>query len=178
MATKPNVDDLREVGDVQLTYKWNLIFQTLPNKLSGIDSQTLNTRCTTTDYPKAPADNPSVTVRGATANYNGNQRLAGSITLNFFEDVKATIRKFINDWRKACRDPITGVQSKKSDIECTITLETLDNEDNPNWTIKLTGCIYKDSSIGNLEAGSSSGVMNPSLTIDYDYFVENDGNGN
>lgn len=177
MSTRPTIDDVREIGDVQQTYKWNMIFTELPKKGTYPSKEALNVRCTTTEIPTAQIDNVSITTHGHTVHQSGNLHYNGTLTMNFIEDITNTMRKFLKEWRENTRQTITGKGSKKSDIEATITLETLDNEDTPNWTIVLTGCQYRNSPLGGLESGTSSNAMAPGLTVAYDYFEDNEASG-
>ena len=167
---KLSLEEVRSIGNPQNTYNWNLKI-TQPPALVPIATD-LNVRCTTSELPVVASENPGITIRSHEVKFNGVQKLAGTLTLNFFEDDLATIRTFIRDWRVAQRDPLTGKQAKKDDIEAVFTLETLDNDDNANWTIDLIGCMYNNSNFGGLESGSSAGMMQPTLTIDYDYPIE------
>lgn len=173
MAPRPTIENLRQVGDYQSLFRWNLIFSAKPSGVPGLaDTDALNFRCESTDLPKLSDSKMEINIRGHKVYQPGIHNYSGSITLNFAETVDSTIKKFIKAWRDAKWAVRTGqAAAPVSALKGVITLHQLNNQDVAVWEYKLHGVMIEDYELGQLD-GQSSDIQRPSMTVSYDYFED------
>ncbi len=166
----PTHENIRKAGDVQVTYKFNMNIIKFPKigKYPSFDD--VNIRCETTTVPKKSTENISYTLHGHEVTQNGMAKYSGTIQLQFIETIDNKIKDFIHEWVEASHETITGKSHLKSELEAIIQLQMLGTDLSPIYTYTLTGCIYEDHEMPNLD-GASSEAYKPSLTIHYDYYV-------
>lgn len=170
---RPSIEQIRSVADFQANYRWNLTFATFPAAVDGAPSaQDLNLRCETSEIPKSTNQKIQVSIRGHKVNQPGIQEYQGTINFTFVETVDNKIKAFMKAWREACWATKTGVWAgTKAQLQATVLIEQLDNQDNAVWQYKLVGCFLEDYDLGQLAADGSD-VQRPSMTLAYDYFED------
>lgn len=170
---KISIDELRALPDYAQVTKWNLDFVTLPGvgPLAFPISNALNLRAESIEVPKASNQKFEVMTRGHKVMQSGILDYGNTINITFTETVDSTIFKLVKAWRDMCWAPRTGRSFSKADLEATILLTLLDNQDVARAKYTLYGCIYEADDMGTLD-GSTSDAMKPSLTLSFDFFVD------
>jgi len=169
---KPSVDQLRTLGTIATDFRWNMSFATFPNAITPPSNTEINLRCTSSDIPHAtPENGQKVTVRGLTILEPATFDYSGTITFTFYETVDNFMSLFMKSWRDATWDSNTGVASNKVDLQCTINLTRLDNQDNQIWLYTLIGAQLADPVFGD-DLKSEKGMILPKMSIKYDRFTD------
>jgi hypothetical protein len=169
--SRPNINEIRQIGQFATYHRWNIQFTKLPNG-SNISSDQLNLRALTSDVPGYTIENSEIMIRGHKVNQPSIKTYNGTVTMTFVEGVDAKILEFLANWAAQQWDPETGVQGQKQDYEAEIVMFQLNQQDEVIWTYKLIGCHIDGREIGGSLDGSNTDVIRPSVTIHYDYFVE------
>lgn len=170
--SRPSVSQLRALGQLALSFRWEIDFTKFPTAVSapGIDSAGLNIRCESTTMPKAKPNLVTNNIRGHKTAYNGITEYNGNIELSFIETVDHLVGNFLSQWREVSYNMDSGTQSNKADCEATITLYLLDNQDNPKRKFILTGCLLEDYTPGAVD--NNNDLIKPKITVHYDMFKE------
>lgn len=170
---KVTIDQLRSLPDYAQVTKWDVTFITLPvlGPFGFPLSETLNVRCESIEIPKASNQKFEVMIRGHKTLHSGILDYGNTITLTFVETVDNTIALFVKAWREACWASRTGRALSKKDLEATIMISQLDNQDNIRFQHTLYGAFYESDDFGSLD-GSTSDAIKPSLTLSYDFYTD------
>lgn len=168
---RPDINNIRSVGEPQTLYRWNMVLVTPPSVISAPSTEDLNVRCVSTTLPKSTNNDAPLTIRGHTVETIGKQTYERRITLIFVETVDNIIAQFFSDWRQAVWKDITGVSEDKKDVEAVIKLERLNNKDEAVWEYVMTGCFPKDFTLPQLVEESDE-HFKPEIILSYDYFRE------
>jgi hypothetical protein len=167
---KPSIDDVRALGEVHSLYRWNMYFITFPSAVAAPPTrEEMNRRCATTTRPKVTFNDTLVNMRGHTVEQQGKMTYERRITLQMLETVDVKVAQFLSDWRQAAWQDGTGVSADKKDLEASIKLELLDNQDNPTWEYVLTGVILKDMTLMQLLEESDE-IDRPEIILGYDFY--------
>jgi hypothetical protein len=173
MGTKPTIENIRATTGVQLLHNWKMNVVKFPNVGTYPDPDEIFWKCTSTGIPKVSSPTVPITSRGHTVHFpSGIKKYSETMEFTFYEDETGTIRDFIKQLSEASSETITGKGNKKAEIEFGLELVTLNNVDADNYRVEMIGCQYEDSNIGSLSAGTSPENMNPTLTIKYDYYID------
>jgi len=169
---RPSVSQLRALGQLALSHRWEIDFTKFPTAVTspGIDSSGMNIRCESTTMPKATANLVENNIRGHEVAYHGITKYNGSIELTFIETVGHEVGNFLTQWREVSYNVDSGMQSNKDEVEATITLYLLDNQDNPKKKFTLTGALLEDYTPGAVD--NENNLVKPKITLHYDLFVE------
>lgn len=169
---RPNISQLRNVGDYTQLYRWNLIFSSLP--AAGIAGapliEDLNLRCESTTLPKTTNQPIEQNIRGHKTKSAGIMNYEGTIVLTFIETTDNLIHNFLKGWRELIWSTRTGTSVDKSDYEAEIIIQRLNNQDNAIWQYTMYGCWLEDYDDGGTLDGSTSDSLKPAMTISYDFF--------
>jgi len=166
---KPNIDQIRGVGDFATTVHWDLAFDKFPEIGSYPDTQDVNLRCASSNVPTSSVEPVTAAIRGHQVHQPGLVKYS-TLDLHFIETVDNVICNFLSQWREACYQTGTGAQGEKSQVEATIRLTRLNRQDEGIWAYVLTGCILTDVKFNEL--ASENGLFMPDLSITYDYFKD------
>lgn len=171
---KISIDQLRSLPDYAQTTKWNVVFVTLPavGALGFPLSEQLNLRTESIQQPKGTNQKFEVQIRGHKTMHSGILDYGNTFTINFTETVDSMIYKLIKAWRELCWSSRQGKAFPKKDLEATIMIELLDNQDNVRARTTYYGCIYEDADLPDLD-GSTSDAQRPTLTLSFDFFIDN-----
>lgn len=172
---RPTIEEIRGVGDFATLYQWSLNFVTFPTRVGeGGSYPTLeeaNLRCESADLPKATSQKITAEIRGHKVHSPGIQEYSGSFALTFIETIDNKISLFLKAWREACWQVRTGIQGTKQEVECQISIERMNRNNEPIWTYNLFGCFLEDYEVGTLD-GATSDFFKPAMTVSFDYFEE------
>jgi hypothetical protein len=168
------IDQLRALPDYAQVTKWDITFLQLPavGAVGFPASEDINLRCETVETPKATNQKFPVELRGHRTFHSGIMDYGNVMNLTFTETVDNFTFLFVKAWRELCWASRTGSAFPKSDLEATILLTLLDNEDNARASWKIYGAFYEADDFGTLD-GSTSDAIRPSLTLSYDFYVDN-----
>lgn len=179
--TRPSITDVRGIQNFATVYQWNVMFSTLPKKVSTTaltsnNGEPLNFRCESTELPKLTNESMIVSIRGHKIKQSGIHTYSNILTLIFVETVDNMISQFLHDWREACWEAKTGVQQTKQDIQAVMELHRLNSVDKEIWKYKMTGVYLEDFDLGQLD-GVTSEAFKPSIVLSYDYFEDGENPG-
>lgn len=169
---RPNIEEVRNLGDFQTVFNWEVTFSTIPKDLSGDFGKyrnELNARAQTASLPSKQNPTIPVTLHGFKTNQPGFTEFEGTLELTFVEGINAVIQKFFQAWQDLNFDMDTGKQATKPNREALIVLTPLDNENKATRTYEIIGCWCENFVPGNLD-GAAQDTLKPSATIRYDYF--------
>jgi len=171
--SKVTIDQLRSLPDFAQVTKWDLTFITLPvlGPLGFPLSEQLNVRCESIEVPKTTNQKFDVMVRGHKVVNSGILDYGNTMTVTFVETVDNTIFNFVKAWREACWASRTGRALSKKDLEATIMITLLDNQDNARAKYTVYGAFLESADFGTLD-GSTSDAQKPSITLAYDFYVD------
>lgn len=166
----PSHEQVRQIGDVQTTYKFNLKMVTPPKTgTAGVTSDDLNLRCKSMPAPEKDIEPIKVTLHGFDIHQSGRGVYQDSIDIVFVETVNNKIKKFFRAWREACNKVISGAGNLKTQTEAKFKLEMLGTLNEPIWECELTGCLYRGGNIGTFD-GASNDALELTLKLGFDYF--------
>jgi len=174
MAKRPTIAEVRGLGDFMVSNLW-VVTVTPPPLLGGLGFDKINLQAVSFEIPKRSGNSLEINIRGAKVKQPGDYDYSGQVTLTLAEtENDALAHKLIRTWREVIIETNTNAQSKKSDIEATVTVQRLNRQNKaiPNsdtgWI--LYGVFLEDYELGDLtDAGD---VIQPTMTLSYDYFTE------
>lgn len=168
--SRPSMDQVRNTGDYQTVYQWNMIFASFPNIGSYPSTESLNLRCESADLPQQTNQKIDVNIRGHITHRPGQPNYAGTLVLTFVETVDNAVKNLINEWKEAIWETQTGVQGSFEDVQGSLILQQLDRQDSPVYEYTLIGVFLEDFALGTLS--SENEFQRPTVTISYDYYKE------
>lgn len=170
---RPSIDQVRSVADFTNIFRWNLAFAKFPSAVaSPPNSEDLNLRCESAELPRLTGQTIVQNIRGHQVRQSGIYNYTDSLTLTFVETVDNAIHQFLKDWREATWETKTGIAQPKSDLEAIITLQRLNNQDEPIWEYKLVGAFLQDFDFGGTLDGITSESLKPQMILSYDFFED------
>ena len=167
------IDQLRALPDYAQVTKWDINFVTLPGvgAFGFPVSDELNFRCESVELPKATNQKYEVQTRGHKTFHSGILDYGNSFTITFTETVDSAIFNFVKAWRELIWSSRQGQAFSKSDIEATILITMLDNQDNARAKYTVFGCFLEDYDFGTVD-GATSDAIKPTMTLSFDFFVD------
>ena len=170
---RPSIEQIRGVGDFQMVHRWNMRFASFP--VLGIAgaplTEDLNIRCESATIPKVTTQSIEINLRGHKVKQPGISNYDNIWTLTFLETVDNIVRLFFKGWRESIWQTRTGISADKEELEATVILEQLNNQDDTIWQYTLFGGYLEDSDFGTLD-GATSDAQRPSFTLSYDFFED------
>jgi hypothetical protein len=168
-----SIDQLRALPDYAQVTRWDVTFLQLPavGALGFPVVDDINLRCESVETPKATNQKFEVQTRGHKTLHSGIMDYGNSMVLTFTETVDNFTFNFVKAWRELCWSSRQGQAFPKADLEATILLTMLDNEDNARAAWKIYGAFYEADDFGTLD-GSTSDAIRPTLTLSYDFYVD------
>ena len=171
---RPNIENLRNLGDVTQAHRWGVSFVKFPQVCSGFTSEAINFRAESITIPKLNTPKQDLKIRGTNIKTEGQGEYEGEITLTCVETVDSTITDFVAQWREGSwsqNDQGGGLTRPEEELFATILLTLLNNQDQPRWFYKLFYCKLAGAEPG-ADPGAEAEPFKPALTISYDYFNE------
>lgn len=169
---RPTIGQIRGVGDFQTVHRWNMRFASFPLIGAGLATpvaEDLNLRCESATVPKLTTQSIEINIRGHKVKQPGISNYDNVWTLTFVETVDTKIRSFFKGWRESIWQTRTGITADKADLEATVILEQLNNQDDTVWQYTLFGVYLEDGDFGSLD-GATSDAQKPNFTLSYDFF--------
>jgi len=167
-----SIDQLRNMGNVAVPYRWTLTFTNLPAGLNTFSSADLNVRCESVELPKlSSAGKIEVRVRGNKVLQQGIMEYSNTISLVFYETEDSIVHDFLRSWRELVWKSRSGVQVSKEDYEANVQITRLNHADEGIWKYNLHGCFLEDFDLGMLD-GSTSDAMRTTLVLSFDFFTD------
>lgn len=175
MATRrPNLENLRSLGNFTQAFRWVVEFEKLPSALSSYEGgDGINFRAESSGIPKLNPQSSEVVIRGHKVKQPGIGEYENTITLTLIETVDNFVSNFIRQWRELCwqtEGGSTGITQSKEDVEGTLILTRLNNVDDPIWQYKLFGVFMETGEMGQDLDASTPDPFKPALTLSFDYF--------
>lgn len=170
---KISIDQLRSLPDYAQVTKWDITFITLPavGPLGLLVGEALNLRCESVEIPKHTNQKFEVMIRGHKTLQPGLIDYGNSMTLTFTETVDNVLLKLVKGWRELIWSSRQGRTFPKKDLEGTLLITMLDNQDNIRAKYTVYGCFLESDDFGTLD-GSTSDAIKPSITLSFDYYVD------
>lgn len=174
---RPSVANLRGLGNWSQTFRWSVQFVSLPSGLDGgiMTAEDINFRAESMSVPEKEIETTEIMIRGNRIRQEGIGNYVSPITLTLVETIEPKVLMFLNAWQELAwktRGGSPGTTSYKKNIECTIRLYHLDNEDQPFYSYILYGCQIANATKGELDAQNAD-PLKPQLSIAYDFFETN-----
>ncbi len=168
-----SIDQLRSLVDYAQVTKWDINFVTLPavGGLGALASDDLNFRTESVVLPKATNQKFEVQTRGHKTLHPGIIDYGNTFDIVFTETVDNKIFNFVKAWRELLWSSRQGSSLPKSDLEATILITLLDNQDVARAKYSVFGCFLEDYDFGTLD-GATSDAIKPSITLSFDLFVD------
>ena len=166
----PSLNQIRNLGSLQKSYRYKVLFAKLPAVVTGIDVNALNLLAETSELPRSTHEKITISLHGMQFHETGRSIAAGTITMTFRETESPLVRDLVAQWEKGIFDLQSGVASDKSGSEAIIVIQQLDSNDNPTMTYRLEGCFLEEADLGSLEGGSSETQV-ITLSISYDNYT-------
>lgn len=174
MATlRPNILNLRSLGQVTQLFRWTVEFDTVPAALNAWKGDAINFRAESVSLPKLTSASTELTIRGHKLKFPGIGDYENTITLTCVETIDNNISNFIRNWRELCwqtDNGSTGITQNKEDLEAKLIITRLNNKDEPIWMYTLFGCYLETGDPGSDLDGTTADPLKPVLTISFDYF--------
>jgi hypothetical protein len=167
---KPSIDDLRTINSWASSYNWSLSFIQFPSGILSVDPKGLDIRCASAEQPICSIPDVRLGMKGFEI-YMPGARQYNPLTLSFQESEDNFISNFIRDWKLLCFNPQTGVQQPKYLLEAIVRLARLSRLGNEIYEYILIGAWPMQSDPGG-QLGDQAEILRPSLTLRYDYFLE------
>ena len=173
MSNQVNIQSLRNLPDFAQVTKWDMQFITLPlvGGFGVLIPNEFNLRCESIEVPKGSMNNVEVQIRGHKVYNSGILDYGNSMTITFVETEDNMIMKLDKAWREISWGSRTGKQFTKKETEATLLLTRLDKQDKPIAKYTVYGCIWQASDWGTLDSSGTDSIK-PSLTLNFDYFVD------
>lgn len=165
---RPTLTDVREFGEYATTFRWNIYFVTQPTGLVVTPGQ-FNCLCESTDLPNKTVDKILVAIRGHKHYQPGIVAPAGTITMNFVENINNDGSKIFQQWQELIWAHNVGTGVPYNDLVGDVAIERLDNTDTPICTYVLRYCFLESYTLPRLD-GTTSGPFTASMTLAYDDF--------
>ncbi len=166
---RPSINQIRSFSGLALSYRWNIQFTKFPAVGTYPDTEELNLRCETTEFPKMTIEPAEVLLRGHKVTYPGRGDIQNTITVAFIETDDFLINSIADEWMKAVYEQVSGKVGVKKEIEGTISMYLLDTEENRKYYFTLYGAWISDLDRGTGEAGGAE-PFRPQITFTFDYF--------
>ena len=174
---RPSINELRALTDFCPNYRWDMNASLPANVAQAIQSTDLNLRCTSFTIPKRTVDPIEIANRGHKIYREGITSFSQQIALSTLGTIDAYIHKAVRNWHMMQwsddGQTVNGRMSSNNpgDRQGMFTLTALNNTDQSYWQYLVYGVWLQDSDFG--EYGSdSSDILRPSLTFNYDFFID------
>ena len=170
---RPTIEQLRYLTDFGPNYRWDANFVLPAQVAAAISSADFNIRATSMTIPKRTVDVIEIANRGHKIFREGITNFSQTITISTIATVDAMVHKACRNWGQMQWSDNIGAMSTTvaKDRQGTVTLRALNNADVGYWQYTIIGAWLQDIDFG--EYGSdSSDIIRPSLTIQYDYYVD------
>lgn len=170
---RPTIEQLRYLTDFGPNYRWDANFVLPAAVAAAISSADFNIRATSMTIPKRTVDVIEIANRGHKIFREGITNFSQTITVSTIATVDGMIHKACRNWGQMQWSDNIGAMSTTvaKDRQGIVSLRALNNADVGYWQYTIIGAWLQDSDFG--EYGSdSSDIIRPSLTIQYDYYVD------
>jgi len=168
---RPNLDQLRSIGDHAVLFRWNVLFSKFPVGLANgtPDLTQINLRAESSEQPSRAGQTIVTNIRGHQKKQTGIWTY-NPITLTFVETEDNLITNFINDWIELSWSTNTGEAVPSSDLEANFTLQRLNNQDEPIAEFEIIGAKPEAEDKGGTLGGDTSDTIKPTITVQMDRF--------
>lgn len=167
---RPTLEDVRGLQNFSQSFRWAVDLQS-PGGLSGND---FNFRAVTGSVPNMNPTSTEIVIRGNTVTQPGIADWTRTIDMVLIETADFRVAEFIRQWREMCWSTdggVTGRTRNKRELEGTLIMHLLDNQDNMMKTYVLKGVFPATVNYGEL-SDSAADPWKPTITFAFDYFTE------
>lgn len=148
------IEDVRNLGEPLRSYQFRLTFAD-PVGMSAIN---LRMRCTSLTLPGSSIEETVASVKGHEIRFAGLRKFSGSWNTSFIEYADNAMLRGLDEWMKACNDPVAGITGNSDDYKRNALVEMLDNAGNPVSTRRIHGIWPSDYPDLNLDDNSSEQI--------------------
>lgn len=171
------IQDIAGLPHFATVYQWNATF-VFPSGLTDVgDPSDFNARCLSTEMPSMQGQSIDIQIRGHHIKQHGIYDSQHTLNLTFVETVDNKISNLFTKWRRICWKLITGAQMTSPEVKGQLILARLGPDLSEIWSTTIYGVFLEAYDPGGQLDGAQSAALNPSLTISYDYFVDNKEDG-
>ncbi len=160
-------DQVSGMAEFQMLKNYRLFIPQLPSGLA-LNTDEINLRCQGFALPQRSDNSSPEFLHGFRVNQHGLPEYGTSISLDFIEDVKASIMDTFNAWMQLCCADGTGISSPPAVYKRDIHLILLDGEGNATQTYLVKGA-YPVTSVPGSAQGNSADRQKPKVEFKFDY---------
>lgn len=179
---RPTINQLRALTDFCPNYRWDMNAALPATVAQAINSVELNLRTTSFTIPKRTVDSIEVANRGHKIYREGITSFSQQISLSTIGTIDAMTHKAVRNWHMMQWSDdgqiVYGRMSSNNplDRQAIVTLTALNNTDESYWAYTIFGAWLQDSDFGEFGSDSSD-IIRPTLTLNYDFFIDGPAQG-
>lgn len=164
-----DVTEIRDL-DYQTLYRWRLLFLSFPAVgAAGLPlAEDLDIRCETTQLPSAENQKIEIALKNHTIYQHGKLTYNNSLDMTWLETTDNRVKSFLKVLRELTHQTRTGASVTKQDLESTVQIQLLNQEDDPVWQYTMFGMFFMTADPGQL--GNESDIQRVTGTLSYDFF--------
>lgn len=167
---RTSLRDVNGLPDPQLTYNFDLFFDSIPGGL-GVNSRGLAIRCMSTSIPGMQVDQVTVALHGVETNYAGRQIYTKQFSAVLHETRDNGVRAAMRGWMEFARNNIQNAGNYKAQYARTAEIVLYDDIPNETRRIKVHGVWPMSFDDLQLD-GSQSAAAQYNVTFSFDYTEE------
>jgi hypothetical protein len=173
---RPNIEEVRSLGDFSTVYNWNVYLMpsvgslVSPRSVGEGTTNWFNMRCISASLPTLSDAKVQVGIRGHKVFQPGVHTYSSNITFTVVEAVDTKIMRFLADWRELCWKTRLGSQATKAQSSITIEIDRLNRQDQTIWSYSMFGCFLENYTLPEMAAEGMA--FTPTLNIAYDYYSD------
>jgi len=170
---KPSIQQLEELNPIRLN-DWNIRFIKFPEGVDPGDltADDFNIRARGTGLPEMNISPIEINIRGLKVKVPGDGSVGGDLTVTVTESVDQKVINFLQRWREAAFNLETGERHNPKELKGQVILELLSPDLQTIRLFRLYGVWLTSYTLGELAGEPDAGIIEPSITLSYDYYEE------
>lgn len=163
----------KAIGELQNTNLWEMHFDFAG---SGVKfSEDVKFRCSSTTTPELEQNMKTATIHRFEISQPGSQKRWGEIELTFLESEDGQTSWNLEQLARAVysqtENDVDGKSLGWENVKCTVILYTINSRGQRGHGFKLMDCSFTPKHWGGAEFASEDGIIQPKLTIHYNWFA-------